>query len=142
MLVFLIGLRFVTPTSVDATVVQRTIQLVPRLPEPTLVTEVLQRKVRRSKRTSRYFSSYRRPYEYKVSHISGPIRRAKQNVKVLKLDADVAAQDATRTKVDLAYQQYQKKIFDQLAKEKAVREEAVDNGLPELTRRRPRKTVR
>src|SRR6476469_362959 len=41
MLVFLIGLRFVTPFSANATVVQRTIQLVPRLPEPTLVEAVL-----------------------------------------------------------------------------------------------------
>src|SRR6266404_725422 len=41
MLVFLIGLRFVTPYSTNATVVQRTIQLIPRLPEPTLVTGVL-----------------------------------------------------------------------------------------------------
>ena len=41
MLVFLIGLRFMTPNSANATVVQRTIQLVPRLPEPTLVEEVL-----------------------------------------------------------------------------------------------------
>ena len=32
-LIFLIGLRFVTP-SANATVVQRTIQLIPRLPEP------------------------------------------------------------------------------------------------------------
>ena len=31
-LVFLIGLRFVTPNSANATVVQRTIQLIPRLP--------------------------------------------------------------------------------------------------------------
>ena len=41
LLVFVLGLRFVTPDSSNATVVQRTIQLVPRLPEPTLVTEVL-----------------------------------------------------------------------------------------------------
>ena len=40
-LIFLIGLRFVTPNSANATVVQHTIQLIPRLPEPTLVTEVL-----------------------------------------------------------------------------------------------------
>ena len=40
-LVFVIGLRFVTPNSTNATVVQHTIQLIPRLPEPTLVTAVL-----------------------------------------------------------------------------------------------------
>ena len=41
LLVFIIGLRFVTPYSTNATVVQHTIQLIPRLPEPTLVTAVL-----------------------------------------------------------------------------------------------------
>ena len=40
-IIFLIGLRFVTPTSTEARVIQRTIQLTPRLPEPTLVTAVL-----------------------------------------------------------------------------------------------------
>ena len=39
--IFYIGLRFVTPCSVQATVIQHTIQLTPRLSEPTLVTAVL-----------------------------------------------------------------------------------------------------
>ena len=41
MLIFLIGLRYVTPTSNEARVIQHTIQLTPRLSEPTLVTAVL-----------------------------------------------------------------------------------------------------
>ena len=41
LLIFLIGLRFVTPASTDAKVVQYTVQIIPRLPEPTLVTSVL-----------------------------------------------------------------------------------------------------
>ena len=41
LLIFLIGLRFMTPASNNAKVVQHTIQLVPRLTEPTLVTAVL-----------------------------------------------------------------------------------------------------
>jgi multidrug resistance efflux pump len=40
-LIFVIGLRFVTPYSVSAKIVQHTIQLIPRLSEPTLVTGVL-----------------------------------------------------------------------------------------------------
>lgn len=39
-LVFLVGMRFVAPYSTDVKVIQHTIQLVPRLPEPTLVTAV------------------------------------------------------------------------------------------------------
>src|SRR5271165_4748595 len=41
MLVFLIGLRFVTPSSANATIVQHTIQLIPRLTQPAVVTEVM-----------------------------------------------------------------------------------------------------
>jgi len=41
LLIFLIGVRFAAPYTTEAKVVQHTIQLVPRLPEPTLVTAVL-----------------------------------------------------------------------------------------------------
>lgn len=36
LIIFLIGMRFVVPYSTSATVVQRTIQLIPRLPDPLL----------------------------------------------------------------------------------------------------------
>jgi multidrug resistance efflux pump len=126
MLVFLIGLRFVTPYSTNATVVQRTIQLIPRLPEPTLVTDVLVEEGAPVKKGQPLFQFDRRPYEYKVKQIEAQLAEAKQNVKVLKLDVDVATQDATKTKVDLDYQQYQKGIFDKLAQEQAVREDVTE----------------
>src|SRR4249920_2370737 len=63
MLVFLIGLRFVTPYSTNATVVQRTIQLIPRLPEPTLVTDVLVEEGAPVKKGQPIFQFDRRPYE-------------------------------------------------------------------------------
>jgi multidrug resistance efflux pump len=75
------------------------------------------------------FQFDRRPYEYKVQQLQAQLAEAKQNVKVLKLDVVVATQDATKTKVDLEYQQYQKRIFDKLAKEQAVREEVVEQWL-------------
>jgi multidrug resistance efflux pump len=129
MLVFLIGLRFVTPYSTNATVVQRTIQLIPRLPEPTLVTDVLVEEGAPVKKGQPLFQFDRRPYEYKVAQIEAQLAEAKQNVTVLKLDVEVAAQDATKTKVELAYQQYQKKMFDKLVQEQAVREDLVEQWL-------------
>jgi multidrug resistance efflux pump len=95
LLVFVIGLRFVTPNSANAIVVQRTIQLVPRLPEPTLVTAVLVDENVPVKKGQPLFQFDRRPYEYKVQQIQAPLAEAKQNVRVLKLDVDVAAQEAT-----------------------------------------------
>jgi multidrug resistance efflux pump len=126
MLIFLIGMRFMTPYSASATVVQRTIQLIPRLPEPTLVTDVLVEENSPVKKGQPLFQFDRRPYEYKVKQIEAQLAEAKQNVKVLKLDVDVATEDEKKTKVDLDYQQYQKRIFDKLAQEQAVREEVVE----------------
>src|SRR5271170_5046767 len=94
MLVFLIGLRFVTPYSTNATVVQRTIQLIPRLPEPTLVTDVLVEENVAVKKGQPIFQFDRRPYEYKVAQIQAQLAEAKQNVKILKAGVDVASQNA------------------------------------------------
>ena len=109
---------------------------VPRLPEPTLVPDVLVEEgapVKKGQPLFQFdqplFQFDRRPYEYKVDQIQAQLAEAKQNVRVLKLDVDVAAQDATRTKVELAYQQYQKKVFDELAKEQAVREMDIEQWL-------------
>jgi multidrug resistance efflux pump len=124
--VFLIGLRFVTPNSTNATIVQRTIQLVPRLPEPTLVTAVLVEEGVPVKKGQPLFQFDRRPYEYKVRQIEAQLAEAKQNVDVLKADVEIATQKAIRMKVELGYERYQKGIFDKLAQEQAVREEDVE----------------
>src|ERR1044072_8697782 len=126
MLVFVIGLRFVTPDSSNATVVQRTIQLVPRLPEPTLVTAVLVDENVPVKKSQPLFHFDRRPYEYKVAQIGAQLAEAKQNVNVLKADVDIATQKTARAKVDLNYELYQKAIFDKLSGEGAVREADVE----------------
>jgi multidrug resistance efflux pump len=125
-LVFLIGLRFVTPYSTNATVVQRTIQLVPRLPEPTLVTAVLVEEGVPVKTGQPLFQFDRRPYENKVRQIEAQLAEAKQNVNVLKADVEVATHKAQKAKVEADYEIYQKGIFDKLAKQQAVREEDIE----------------
>jgi multidrug resistance efflux pump len=71
------------------------------------------------------FQFDRRPYEYKVQQLEAQLAEAKQNVLVLQANVEAATQTATRAKVQLNYQQYQKGIFDKLAKQQAVREEDV-----------------
>ena len=57
------------------------------------------------------FQFDRRPYEYKVRQISAQLAEAKQNVSVLKLDVEVATQNSNKAKIELAYQQYQKRML-------------------------------
>ncbi len=133
LLIFVIGLRFVTPNSTNATVVQRTIQLIPRLPEPTLVTAVLVEDNTPVKKGQPLFQFDRRPYEYKVQQLEAQLAEAKQNVDVLRLDVEVASQQATKSKADLAFTQYQKQMFDKLAQEHAVRQDDVEKWFTEVS---------
>src|SRR5205823_11555639 len=110
----------------------RTIQLVPRLPEPTLVDAVLVEEDASVKKGQPLFQFDRRPYQYKVDQISAQLAAAKQNVKVLKADVDAATQGARKAKVELEFTQYQKRIFDKLAQEQAVREESVEEWLTKV----------
>ena len=82
-----VGLRFVTPFSVDAKVIQHTIQLIPRLSEPTLVTAVLVEPNVPVKKGQPLFEFDRRPYEYKVNQLQAQLAQAKQNVLILKADS-------------------------------------------------------
>src|SRR4029079_19801369 len=81
-LAFLIGIRFVAPYSDDAKVVQHTIQLVPRLSEPTLVTAVLVSPNARVKKGQRLSQFDRRPYQYKVNSLEADLAKAKQDVLI------------------------------------------------------------
>ena len=90
LLIFLIGLRFVTPYSKDARVIQHTIQLVPRLPEPTLVTNVCVKPNVPVKKGDKLFEFDRRPYEYKVNSVKAQLAAAEQHVLELKAQLEAA----------------------------------------------------
>ncbi len=123
MLIFLIGLRFVTPLSTEARIIQHTIQLIPRLSEPTLVTAVLVQPNVPVKKGQPLFQFDRRPYEYKVKQLEAQLAKAKQNVLVLKADIQINAQKIVKLQAELAYAKYQLKLSADLAKQGAGPEE-------------------
>ena len=144
LLIFIIGLRFATPYSANAIVVQHTIQLIPRLPEPTLVTAVLVQPDVPVKKGQPLFQFDRRPYEYQVNQLQAQLRAAsanasisrykitqlqaelvaaKQDVRMYKADADAAAQKVDRSKSELDYATYQRQLSLRLAQKGAGPEE-------------------
>jgi len=90
-LIFLILLRFVTPYSTDIEVIQHTVQLIPRLEEPTLVTAVLAQPNVPIKTGQPLFQFDRRPYEDKVNSLRAQLAAAEQNVPQLKAAWDAAS---------------------------------------------------
>jgi multidrug resistance efflux pump len=123
LLIFLIGLRFMTPASNNAKVVQHTIQLVPRLSEPTLVTAVLVEQNQPVKKGQPLFQFDRRPYEYKVQQLEAQLAQAKQNVQILKADTEVATQKLAKTQSETVYARYQQNLATSLASKGAGPEE-------------------
>jgi multidrug resistance efflux pump len=143
-LIFIIGMRFVAPYSTNMKVVQHTIQLVPRLPEPTLVTAVLVRPDVPVKKGQPLFQFDRRPYEYqvrqleaqleaasanavsakyKVEQLKAGVASANQDVRMYKADLDASEQKITRAKSELAYATYQQQLSKGLAQKGAGPEE-------------------
>ncbi|MGC2613318.1 MAG: biotin/lipoyl-binding protein [Terracidiphilus sp.] len=144
LLTFVIGVRFVAPYSTNLKVVQHTIQLVPRLPEPTLVTAVLVKPDVFVKKGQPLFQFDRRPYEYQVQQLKAQLEAAKagrlsskykvdqlnaglaganQEVLMYKSDLEAAEQKVARTKSELEYASYQQQLSQGLAQNGAGTEE-------------------
>jgi len=132
LLIFLIGLRFVTPLATEARVIQHTIQLVPRLPEPTLVTAVLVEPNVPVKKGQPLFQFDRRPYEYKVKQLEAQFAKAKQDVLVLRADTQINAQKIARLKADLDFARYQQKLTADLARQGAGPEEDAQKWMAQV----------
>src|SRR5271165_2287074 len=125
MLVFLIGLRFVTPNSANATIVQHTIQLIPRLTGPALVTEVLVQDNDRVTKGQPLFQFDRRPYEDQVAQMEAQLAQARQNVSVLKADVDIAMHKVALKLAQLTYERYEKHSYDILVTQNSAAAEDV-----------------
>jgi multidrug resistance efflux pump len=71
--------------------------------------------------------------KYKVEQIQAQLAEAKQNVKALRTEVDVASQKAIRAKSELGFTQVQKGMFDKLAQEHAVKQDDVELWMTRLS---------
>lgn len=132
LLIFMIGLRFMTPATQDARVIQHTIQLIPRLNEPTLVTEVLVEPDMPVKKGQPLFQFDRRPYQFQVDRLEAELAQAKQDVQVLGADLAVAEQRREVAKSELVFAKYQRDLAQDLADKKAGSQEELHKWDMEL----------
>jgi multidrug resistance efflux pump len=119
LIIFLIGLRFVAPYATEAVMVQHTIQLIPRLNHPTLVTDVLVEPNVPVKKGQPLFQFDRTLYQLQVDQLEAELAAAKQNVLVLQNDIQISADKIQKLRSELEYANYQKILSTNLAKEGA-----------------------
>lgn len=134
-LVFVIALRFFQPYSVDARLVRHTIQLVPRLPEPTLLTEVLVKPDTPVKKGEPLFRFDSRLYEYRVAQQEAALAAAKQNVLILQADVTAAEQAVKQAKAEESFAEEQQRRYQDLVKRGGARAEELERWNDELATR-------
>src|SRR5499427_4010588 len=153
LLIFAIGLRFVTPYSTNAKVIQHTIQLIPRLPEPTLLTEVLVKPETPVKKGQPLFQFDRRPYQYKVNQseaelnaanervaadkskinsLQAQLAAARQDVLMYRADAQAAEAKVSRVQSELQYNVQQHARYQTLEKQSAGSVEDLEKWTAQL----------
>ena len=121
LLVFLIGMRFGQPYTRDARIVRHTIQIVPRLPEPTLLTEVVVEPDKPVKKGDPLFKFDDRLYRYRVNELEAELVASKQQAQVLKADVDIANQDIKVAEADVTLAEEQVKRYTALERQGAGR---------------------
>lgn len=119
-LVPLVGMRFVAPFSEDVRVYRSTIQLVPRLPEPTRLEQVPVREGQAVKKGDPLFVFDKRLYEYQVGEAQAALEAAKQNVAVLAAEVTAAQQAVERSQAELAFKKIEAQRFTGLAAQRAA----------------------
>ncbi|OSP54022.1 HlyD family secretion protein [Pseudoruegeria sp. SK021] len=122
-LVPLVGSRFIAPISEELMVVRPTVQLIPRLPEPTLVEQVVVKQNVPVKKGDPLFVFDKRLYQYQVNQAQASLAAAVQNVAILEADVEVAAQSVNRAKAALAFDKVQETRFVGLAAKRAAPQE-------------------
>lgn len=120
-LFFIVILRFNQPYSTDATVIRHTIQLVPRLPEPTLLTEILVEPNVPVKKGDPLFKFDDRLYKSQVNELKASLAAAEQNVKILEADVEAAVADVAKSKSQQTFAEEQVARYEELIKTGAAR---------------------
>ena len=132
MLIFMIGLRFYAPFTVDAHLIRNTIQIIPRLEGPTLLTDVLVKPNEPIKKGTPLYKFDTTIYEQKLLNARAQLAAAQQNLKVMDADVDQAQQQLVQAQSELAYAKAQQDRFTKLASQGGARQEDVDKWNAEV----------
>jgi multidrug resistance efflux pump len=132
LLIFMIGLRFDAPYTIDAHLIRNTIQIVPRLEGPTLLKEVLVQANQPVKKGTPLYKFDTTIYEEKLAEAKAQLASAVQNVKILETDVQAAQDQLIQAKAQLAYAKSQQTRFTSLSSQGGARQEDVDKWNAEV----------
>ena len=126
LLIFMVMLRFYQPMSLDAHTVRPTIQIIPRLTQPTLLTEVLvtpNTLVRKGDPLYRFDDTI---YRLQVEDAQAKLVAAQQNAAILATDVTLASESVQQANAKLAFAQTQQARYANLVPQGGARQDQLD----------------
>lgn len=126
LLIFLVALRFFQPYSIDSHVVRSTIQIVPKLTQPTILTEVLVTPNEPVKKGDPLYRFDDTLYRLARDSAQAQLIAAQQNAKILEQDVISADQDVEHANAELAYSQAQQARYAKLVPQGGARQDDLD----------------
>jgi len=133
LLVFLVALRFFQPFSIDSHVVRSTIQIVPRLTEPTILTEVLVEPNTEVKKGDPLYRFDDTVFSLEVAEATAQLVAAEQNAKILEQDVIAASEAIERANAQLAYALTQQARYENLVPAGGARQDELDRWDEQVT---------
>lgn len=133
LLIFLVALRFFQPFSIDSHVVRSTIQIVPKLTQPTILTEVL---VEPNTIITKGDPLYRfddTVFSLAVDNAKAQLVAAEQNAKILEQDVIASTEAVERANAQLAYALTQKARYENLVPAGGARQDELDRWNEQVT---------
>lgn len=132
-LIFIIALRFNQPYSIDAHVIRQTIQLTPRLPEPTLLTEVLVEQNQPVQAGDVLYRFDTTIYEAKLRQAQAQLVLAEQNAAMLGQDVQIATDQLVEAQSNEAFAQGEVDRYTNLVPKGGAKQETLDKWRDQLS---------
>ncbi len=126
LLIFLVALRFFQPFSVDSHVVRSTIQIVPRLTQPTILSEVLVEPNTWVTKGDPLYKFDDTVFSLAVDKANAQLVAAQQNAKILEQDVIAAGEAVERANAQLAYALTEQTRYENLVPAGGARQDELD----------------
>lgn len=126
LLIFLVALRFFQPFTLDSHVIRSTIQIVPKLTQPTILTEVLVTPNEPVKAGDPLYRFDDTVFRLQVEGARAQLAAAEQNVKIMAEDVAAASDSVDRATAKLGFSMAQRARYETLVPQGGARQDELD----------------
>ncbi|MTH97840.1 HlyD family secretion protein [Roseibium sp. RKSG952] len=133
LLIFLVGLRFFTPYSIDGHMIRQTIQLSTGLPEPTELKEVLVSQNTEVKKGQALYRFDDTLYRLKVQEQQAQLVEAQQNALTLEQNVLIAEDSLTQAQAKETFAKQEVDRYTTLVPQGGARQETLERWQAQLT---------